>query len=63
MLFLSIAAEIMQREEQVLSCNMPDTDDILAYENQDEEAIAMVEESTGIGMSSIQLGTLITLFM
>ncbi|XP_027080898.1 BTB/POZ domain-containing protein POB1 isoform X1 [Coffea arabica] len=50
------AAEIMQREEQVLSCNMPDTDDILAYENQDEEAIAMVEESTGIGMSSIQLG-------
>ncbi|XP_071919490.1 BTB/POZ domain-containing protein POB1-like isoform X2 [Coffea arabica] len=43
------AAEIMQREEQVLSCNMPDTDDILAYENQDEEAIAMVEESTGDG--------------
>nr|XP_027083320.1 BTB/POZ domain-containing protein POB1-like [Coffea arabica] len=43
-------------KEQVLSCNMPDTDDILAYENQDEEAIAMVEESTGIGMSSIQLG-------
>lgn len=48
------AADILHRE--VLSCNMPDADDILAYENQDEEAIAMVEESTAIGMSSNQLG-------
>lgn len=50
------AADVMQREEQILNCNMPDTDDVLAYENQDEEAIAMVEEPADIGMSSNQLG-------
>ncbi|KAL3499274.1 hypothetical protein ACH5RR_038367 [Cinchona calisaya] len=38
-------ADVMQREEQILNCNMADTDDVLAYENQDEEAIAMAEES------------------
>ncbi|KAL0408088.1 UNVERIFIED_CONTAM: BTB/POZ domain-containing protein POB1 [Sesamum radiatum] len=34
-----------QREEQILNCNMPDLEDGVAYENQDEEAVAMVEES------------------
>ncbi|GFS38760.1 BTB/POZ domain-containing protein [Actinidia chinensis var. chinensis] len=31
-------------EEQILSCEQPDTDDGVGYENQDEEADAMVEE-------------------
>ncbi|XP_044477257.1 BTB/POZ domain-containing protein POB1-like [Mangifera indica] len=35
----------MQREEQILHCNMPDTEDGVAYENQDEEPVAMIEES------------------
>ncbi|KAA8520905.1 hypothetical protein F0562_011578 [Nyssa sinensis] len=36
---------LMQREEQILNCNMPDAEDGIAYENQDEEAVAMIEES------------------
>ncbi|KAM3289829.1 BTB/POZ domain-containing protein POB1 [Capsicum chacoense] len=36
---------LTQREEEVLNCNMLDTEDVLAYENQDEEAVAMAEES------------------
>ncbi|KAL7239014.1 hypothetical protein ACSBR2_004999 [Camellia fascicularis] len=32
-------------EEQILSCNQPDTDDGVGCENQDEEAVAMIEES------------------
>ncbi|KAL7239011.1 hypothetical protein ACSBR2_004997 [Camellia fascicularis] len=32
-------------EEQILSCNQPDTDDCVGCENQDEEAVAMIEES------------------
>ncbi|KAL5551901.1 hypothetical protein UlMin_002077 [Ulmus minor] len=35
---------LMHREEQILSCGMPDTEDIVD-ENQDEEAVAMIEES------------------
>ncbi|XP_031281381.1 BTB/POZ domain-containing protein POB1-like [Pistacia vera] len=35
----------MQREEQILHCIMPDTEDGVAYENQDEEPVAMIEES------------------
>jgi hypothetical protein len=31
-------------EEQILSCNQPDTDDCLGCENEDEEAVAMIEE-------------------
>lgn len=34
-----------QREEQILNCNMPDLEDGVTYENQEEEAVAMVEES------------------
>ncbi|KAF6162086.1 hypothetical protein GIB67_008215 [Kingdonia uniflora] len=33
------------QEEHILNCTQPDTEDVLAYENQDEEAVAMVEES------------------
>ncbi|CAK9156702.1 unnamed protein product [Ilex paraguariensis] len=32
-------------EEQTLNCNLPDIDDIVGCENQDEEAVAMIEES------------------
>ncbi|KAF7152997.1 hypothetical protein RHSIM_Rhsim01G0169000 [Rhododendron simsii] len=32
-------------EEQILSCNQPDTDDGLGCDNEDEEAVAMIEES------------------
>lgn len=35
--------------EQILNCNMPDTDDGVAYENQDEDAVAMIEESPSDG--------------
>lgn len=34
----------IQCEEQIINCNMPDSDDGVAYENQDEEAVAMIEE-------------------
>ncbi|KAJ4711966.1 BTB/POZ domain-containing protein POB1-like [Melia azedarach] len=36
---------LLQGEEQILHCNMPDTEDGVAYENQDEEPEAMIEES------------------
>ncbi|OAY56409.1 BTB/POZ domain-containing protein POB1 [Manihot esculenta] len=40
------AAEVIgQSEEQIINCNMPDTEDGVAYENQDEEPMAMIEES------------------
>lgn len=32
-------------EEQILSCNQPDMDDLEGCENQEEEVEAMVEES------------------
>lgn len=32
-------------EEQILNCNQPDMDDCEGFENQDEDAVAMVEES------------------
>ncbi|GFP92605.1 BTB/POZ domain-containing protein pob1 [Phtheirospermum japonicum] len=34
-----------QCEEQVMNCNIPDLEDAVNYENQDEETVAMVEES------------------
>lgn len=47
-----------QREEQTLNCNMPDTEDGVTYENQDEEAVAMIEGSpTDVGLNSNQIGT------
>ncbi|XP_075641945.1 BTB/POZ domain-containing protein POB1-like isoform X2 [Castanea sativa] len=37
-------------EEQILTCSMPDTEDGEGYVNQDEEAVAMIEESpSGVG--------------
>lgn len=47
-----------QSEEEVLNCNMLDTVDGLSYENQDEEAVAMVEESpSGTEMTTDHPGT------
>ncbi|KAK9277602.1 hypothetical protein L1049_007147 [Liquidambar formosana] len=40
---------LVPREEQILNCNMPDTEDGLVYENQDDEAVAMIEESPPCG--------------
>ncbi|RWR80254.1 BTB/POZ domain-containing protein POB1 isoform X1 [Cinnamomum micranthum f. kanehirae] len=41
-----IAAELaVYREEHILSCNQPDTKEGVLYENHDEEAVAMIEES------------------
>lgn len=59
LVMLSLGADVaMQREEQILTCGMPDTDEVVAYENQDEEAVAMIEESPScVGMISTQLGT------
>ncbi|XVF13029.1 hypothetical protein REPUB_Repub08aG0172200 [Reevesia pubescens] len=48
---------VVQSEEQILNCNMPDTVDGVTYENQDEEAVAMVEESPpDVGLNSNQIG-------
>ncbi|CAK9163023.1 unnamed protein product [Ilex paraguariensis] len=48
---------LMHPEEQILNCTMPDTEDGVAYENQDEEAVAMIEElPSGAGMNMNQLG-------
>lgn len=46
-------------DEEVLNCNQPDTDDGLGDDPQDdEEAVAMIEESpSGVGMSSSKVGT------
>ncbi|KAM5572282.1 BTB/POZ domain-containing protein [Rosa sericea] len=38
---------IVQCEEQVLNCNMPDTEDFAACENQDEDAVGMIESPSG----------------
>ncbi|XVE57994.1 hypothetical protein DITRI_Ditri04bG0134600 [Diplodiscus trichospermus] len=48
---------VVQLEEQILNCNMPDTVDGVTYENQDEEAVAMIEESpSDVGLNSNQIG-------
>ncbi|OMO79680.1 BTB/POZ-like protein [Corchorus capsularis] len=45
-------------EEQILNCNMPDTEDGVTYENQDEEAVAMIEElPSDDGLNLNQIGT------
>ena len=31
--------------EHILNCDQPDTEDCVAYENNDEEVVAMIEES------------------
>lgn len=48
-----------QSVEQILNCNLSYTVDGVTYENQDEEAMAMVEESpSDIGLNSNQIGDL-----
>ncbi|KAF5947206.1 hypothetical protein HYC85_013163 [Camellia sinensis] len=48
---------LVHREEQVLNCNMPDTEDGVAYENEDEEVVAMLEETPSAGgMNTHPLG-------
>ncbi|KAL5747600.1 hypothetical protein ACOSQ2_024897 [Xanthoceras sorbifolium] len=45
-----------QREEQILNCNMPDTEDGVTYDNQDEEPVAMIEEiPADLGLNLNQL--------
>lgn len=53
----------MHREEQILSCNMPDTDDGVAHDNEDEESVAMIEESpSGCRVNKFPLGIYFALF-
>ncbi|GMY30461.1 BTB/POZ domain-containing protein POB1-like isoform X1 [Fagus crenata] len=48
---------VLHCEEQILNCNMPDTEDGEGYGNQDEEAVAMIEESpSGVGINLNKLG-------
>lgn len=44
-MFLDCIEPIEQREEQILNCNVLDLEDGVAYENQEEEAVAMIDES------------------
>ncbi|XP_048445730.1 BTB/POZ domain-containing protein POB1 isoform X2 [Pyrus x bretschneideri] len=41
----------VHREELVLSCNMPDTEDNMVFDNQDEEAVAMNEFPSAVGVN------------
>lgn len=48
----------MQREEQVVNCNLLEMEDGLADDEQDEEAVGMLEESpSGIEMTTNPPGT------
>ncbi|KAK3021900.1 hypothetical protein RJ639_047404 [Escallonia herrerae] len=47
---------VLHNEEQILKCNMPDIDDGVAYENEGEEPVAMIEESpSGAATNTNQL--------
>lgn len=49
--------DVLVQREQILQCNMPDTEDGVAYENQDDEPEAMVEESPAdVGLNLNQCG-------
>ncbi|KAK6935476.1 BTB/POZ domain [Dillenia turbinata] len=58
-------SELVNCEERDLhvnvpECNIPDTDDVLGYENQDEEAVAMIEESpSAVGTNQNNLDPLV----
>ncbi|KAM1025096.1 hypothetical protein ACFX13_038996 [Malus domestica] len=41
----------VHREELVLNCNMPDTEDNTVFDNQDEEAAAMNEYPSAVGVN------------
>lgn len=46
--------------EQMLNCNMPDTEDGVSYGNEDEEDMAMIEElPSGVGINLNQRGFII----
>ncbi|KAF8413273.1 hypothetical protein HHK36_001249 [Tetracentron sinense] len=51
---------VVYREEQILNCNEPDTEDVVAYENLEEEDVAMIEESRS-GAGSSQIGNVTAL--
>lgn len=54
---LSDADVLTQHKDKVLNCTMLDTE-VLAYENQDEEAVAMAEESSSrVEMTTDHPGT------
>ena len=38
----------VQPEDQILTCNMPDPDEGVAYESLDGEAVAMIEEPPSV---------------
>lgn len=60
-----LAVEIVgqSEDEQALTCNIPDTEDTVAYENQDVEAVAMVEGSpTDAQLDFHQRGIFLILF-
>jgi hypothetical protein len=43
--------------EQILNCDMPDTEDGVSYGNEDEEDVAMIEElPSGVGINLNQRG-------
>ncbi|XP_058096026.1 BTB/POZ domain-containing protein POB1-like isoform X2 [Magnolia sinica] len=51
----NVAALAIYPEEHILNCNQPESEDGVVYDNQDEEAVAMSEESpSGVGMLSSQ---------
>ncbi|KAF8379644.1 hypothetical protein HHK36_029087 [Tetracentron sinense] len=50
------ASFAVYRDEQILNCNQPDTEDVVAYENQDEEVVAMIEESPSVAGDEAALG-------
>ena len=48
---------VMQCEEQILNCNMPNIVDGVTYENQDEETVEMIEKSpSDVGLNFNQIG-------
>ncbi|KAK8658055.1 hypothetical protein V6N13_036270 [Hibiscus sabdariffa] len=49
---------IVKSEEQILNCNLPYTVDGVTYVNQDEEPMAIAEESpSDVGLNSFQIGS------
>ena len=47
-LLLSGVDVLVQTDDQILTCNMPDSDEGVAYESLDCEAVAMIEESPSV---------------
>jgi len=45
-----VVVDLTLPDEQILNENQPDMDDFISPENQDEEAIAMGEESSSSGI-------------